>query len=213
MRERFEFLIFLIRKGGNLLVLRTYERAGKLRLESIPASANQINNVGASHNLDSDFVTRHRRLIQSSFSTKSSASNRHSTIMSRVALVTSVAHVFVGVGHTVRTTQRRVSILTANKVFGLGMFSNPKWSSVPSLLYAYARVGWYQGSLFFTIAGMSVSSLEDPNRPFFHSLTQLSFRPLHLPTVPKRPLDLVHHRPDHLGHDPGPLLGQQCLVL
>jgi hypothetical protein len=33
------------------------------------------------------------------------------------------------------------------------MFSNPKWSSLPNLLYAYARVGWYQGSVFFTIAG------------------------------------------------------------
>jgi len=70
--------------------------------------------------------------------------------MSRVALVTSVAHVVVGVGHT---------------VFGLGMFSNPKWSSLPNLLYAYARVGWYQGSVFFTIAGLYTYQLSqrDPS--------------------------------------------------
>lgn len=45
------------------------------------------------------------------------------------------------------------------QVKGLDIFSSPQWSTLPKLLPAYARVGWYQGSVFFTMAGTFCLSL------------------------------------------------------
>ncbi|KIW42069.1 uncharacterized protein PV06_05653 [Exophiala oligosperma] len=70
--------------------------------------------------------------------------------MSRIALATSIAHVGVAIGHT---------------AFGLDIFSRAQWSTLPRLLFAYARVGWYQGSILFTIAGLHTyqMSQRDPS--------------------------------------------------
>jgi len=70
--------------------------------------------------------------------------------MSRIAFATSIAHVGVALGHT---------------LFGQDIFSRPQWSSLPAILFAYARVGWYQGSILFTIAGLYTYQLSqrDPS--------------------------------------------------
>ncbi|RVX67416.1 hypothetical protein B0A52_08769 [Exophiala mesophila] len=59
--------------------------------------------------------------------------------MSRVALAASIINGLIAAGHTVK---------------GFEIFASPTWKSLPKLLFAYARVGWYQGSVFFAIAGI-----------------------------------------------------------
>ncbi|EXJ75682.1 uncharacterized protein A1O5_00189 [Cladophialophora psammophila CBS 110553] len=59
--------------------------------------------------------------------------------MSRVVLATSITHALVAVGHTVH---------------GLNTFALPAWTSLPALLRCYAKAGWYQGSVFFSIAAL-----------------------------------------------------------
>ncbi|KIV94218.1 hypothetical protein PV10_02006 [Exophiala mesophila] len=59
--------------------------------------------------------------------------------MSRIALAASIINGLIAAGHTVK---------------GFEIFASPTWKSLPKLLFAYARVGWYQGSVFFAIAGL-----------------------------------------------------------
>ncbi|KAH0836090.1 hypothetical protein AYO21_02730 [Fonsecaea monophora] len=64
--------------------------------------------------------------------------------MSRVVLATSITHALVAVGHTVH---------------GLNTFGLPAWSALPALLRCYAKAGWFQGSVFFSIAALSTYQL------------------------------------------------------
>ncbi len=43
--------------------------------------------------------------------------------------------------------------MNVNKVHGINTFALPQWNTLPPLLRCYARAGWYQGSLFFAMAG------------------------------------------------------------
>ena len=90
-------------------------------------------------------------------------------MMSRLALATSIAHAAVGIGHTVSllpptTSQenhgsKRTNNQCHKQFFGIDVFSKPEWKSLPKLLFAYSRVGWYQGGAFFTIIGTYMSTL------------------------------------------------------
>lgn len=84
--------------------------------------------------------------------------------MSRLVLATSITHILVAAGHTVRFPISNVSDygtisnngMNALQLHGINTFALPQWSSLPPLLRCYARAGWYQGSVFFTIAGACV---------------------------------------------------------
>lgn len=92
--------------------------------------------------------------------------------MSRIALAASVTNALVAIGHTVRRISSPFCSLLpptytiypppasfylpppAQQIKGIDTFPNPAYRSLPTLLRAYAKVGWYQGSAFFAILSL-----------------------------------------------------------
>lgn len=122
----------------------------------------------------------------------------------------------INLATTLSHTPRLITFLTTPQSKGLEIFASPSWKSIPRLLFAYARVGWYQGSGFFAIAGMHPSS---PPQHLFLAQGLLcspldSFhRSLHIPVVTTLARNLDWHRPYHCRFDLFALCQQQCLVL
>lgn len=79
-----------------------------------------------------------------------------------VLLATAAAHGLLSLGHTVSTNEgtglstkklESQTVLIEKQTKGLDQFKHPSLSQLPGLLRAAVKVGWYEGSVFFAIAG------------------------------------------------------------